>query len=274
VAEAAQAPLVAANWVLTAAHCFLGPTSRPDGSGTAGISTLDELAAKNARGPDFGKYASIKPSYLFAGDQVSIKFQAYDRSQTYTIVSVVTHPLYKPSEFDIPENGKSAGPLHDVALVKFEPDDWIAGKLSKDNAKPASIPATSYAGGVTLLGYGVAEDAPGGSVRANLTWPEADVVPQDGRLLIKKATIRTFCSGDSGGPAFAGFQRGCPAPPEDNPLELVGVISYHDPVKDAGNQNPVKVCQISPVSGFTDLGSPDVKAFLCGVTSDAIAGCR
>ncbi len=252
--------LVSSEWVLTAAHCFLGP-----GTGGPALSTASAIAMPGGVGSDINGYHSLNLDYFVNGPDVSVRFVAYPGASSRKIVAVLTHPDYRPDETGLP----AMGPLNDLALVKFERATKLDDLLSKDTVKPASIPSASYSGAVTLLGYGIHDESERASPRVNLTWPEADVVSQDGRLLIKKAVVRTFCLGDSGGPAFAGLQRGCPAPPEDNPLQLVGVISYHTGIADSDS-----TCAASLVSGFTDLGAPASRSFLCDVTNGSIVGCK
>lgn len=252
---------IAQSWLVTAAHCFLGP-----GLSSPTLTTEQAVSAPGSEGARFGQYRSLSVARFVNERDGSVYFSAFPASsfRVRKILAVVTHPNYRPIGNELPEDG----PLADIALVHFETEPGLDAALAKMDAHPASIPKFSYSGSITLLGHGKTDNSEQASPSANLTWPEADVQAVSGRLTIMKPTVRTFCVGDSGGPALAGLQRGCPVPPEQNPVTLVGVISYH-----SGAALDADGCRTSAVSAFTDVADPVTRAFICGVTSNAVGGC-
>ena len=249
--------MIARGWIITAAHCFLGPGL------TSPALTTRKALEQGGGGSKFGAFQSLNVSRFVDERAGAVNFVAFPGFPTRPIQAVITHPDYSPIGNDLPQTGS----LNDIALVQYESSLILDEKIASSGSRPLAIPKLSYSGAVTILGYGQTEASATAAPLVNLTWPEADVRAGNGRLTITKPTIRTFCQGDSGGPAISGLVRGCPT--ETSPMTLAGVISYH-----GGDARDARGCMTSQVSDFTDVGSPSIRNFICGVVGNAVEGCQ
>jgi hypothetical protein len=102
------------------------------------------------------------------------------------------------------------------------------------------------------------------------------------RYSIPKAeTVRSgFCSGDSGGPVFAGRYRGCKPSdivPERRPHLLQGTISYSYPTTGegaTGEQRNFSACRNSDLPMvMQDITMPERHRWICGIAGDNVDGC-
>jgi Trypsin len=257
--EVCSGTAIAANWVLTAAHCFVNQ------------SAASEFAPRQGQdyvwspGKDEAPFVSAVASALNAR-----MLQIDDRQRNAD--RVIVFGKY---------GGQSSNPqfTDDLALVH------LATPFSLQAVQPATIATDKDIKlTTTIAGYGYS-NADGGLFGSfNVAWPQPvtrmagqfSFDPQD------NAKNRSgFCQGDSGGPVFAGRYRGCKPYdiiPENRPRLLEGLISYNMlGAPDEGgslNQENASRCVHATNMVMQDITTPARRAWICHTTGNQAGGCN
>jgi hypothetical protein len=131
----------------------------------------------------------------------------------------------------------------------------------------------------TMAGYGVS-DAEGGSIGyLNITWP-TDVSDEGHRITFVPKDGSAFCTGDSGGPMFAGRYRGCKTTDrggEPRPRLLqaeVSSFSYNGIITPALSAfQQANICRSADLMIAQSLVDPRIRTWICAVTGNNAQGC-
>lgn len=249
--------VIAARWVLTAAHCFLGATPTRDKKGdnrdlivrpadTEGLSV--HISAANA------KIAQAEKNRGALRIIVHGSYAGWTAGQTDRIYE------------------------NDLALVELDQPFPPA-------VQPASLAAPdSFSQSSTIAGYGYS-NAGDAIDWFYLTWPP--------RLSLSKGVITfqigdgsdyksAFCVGDSGGPVFAGRYRGCR--PDDRggeprPRSIQGVISYIakpgiPPLHaQSATEKTTHACRNASTDVMQSVTLRERHTWICDVTAKEAGGC-
>jgi hypothetical protein len=198
--EICSGTLIAADWALSAAHCFLGDTPA-----TARVAVAGQDYVYAPGGPTTDIVTAINAVGLSSADR------------RRSLVRAIVHRAYSGSTSSPPYQ-------NDLALIQFAPPYPLEYVQPAILARPLT-----FSSATTLAGYGYS-NADGGTLGLfNVTWP-VPMTPSASALGFRPADGSAFCQGDSGGPVFAGRYRGCrttdPAG-EPRPRLIQGVISYN-----------------------------------------------
>jgi Trypsin len=243
--------MIAADWVITAAHCFVGNTAmaeRKDLNWTPSIP--DSLFVKTL--------VEANNAKMLPGDQ---QRRIADR--------VIVYGQY---------GGQKSRYQNDITLVH------LPNPYPSESMQPAILAnENQFSSFTTLAGYGYSNADGGIFGQFGLTWPvpiernagELSFSPQNGGK-IKSG----FCQGDSGGPVFAGRYRGCKpidAAPESRPRLLEGSISFNDLGKPDGTseaQRASAACRNADEMAMQDLTISSRRQWICHITGNSAGGCK
>jgi secreted trypsin-like serine protease len=237
--------VIAADWVITAAHCVLG----------------DRATAAAASASNTSRYSVLAPfAYVLSNEYSHSKTdQERDVSRQYAMPSYSGAPRYED----------------DVALFK------LSRPFPARALQPATlVEPTQISSKITLSGYGIS-NAEGGSVGyLNVSWPEEAAADDGRRVTFIPSSGTAFCTGDSGGPVFSGRYRGCRAigpGGEPRPRWLEAVISsfsYRGIITPALSMfQQAKVCMDADLMIAQSLANAKVKHWICTVTENQAQGC-
>lgn len=249
--------MIAPNWVLTAAHCFIGTNA------TAAFTSkpTDDLIL-------VGRTES--PSYIATLVEASNAKMLGRHERTREARRVIVFAGYlgraKPTSF-----------LNDIALVE------LVQPFASEAVQPAKIAAKSSPI-ATLAGYGYS-NADGGTVDIfNVTWPP-NLIDENGQFRFSfdasDEAKRGFCQGDSGGPVYVGRQRGCKpydVVPEERPRQVQGIISFNypgdsDPAALTDEQKSSSSCVNSSAMVIQNITNKDSIDWICKTAEGRIEDC-
>ncbi len=258
--EICSGTVVAADWVITAAHCFIGN----------GEATADETgsAAKDfvwTPGGAANRFSAV------AVEALNAKMLGLANRRRWAN-RIVVFGKY---------GGQRSTPqfTNDLALVHLDTP------YPAEAVQPAVIATDKdISAATTIAGYGYSNADSGTLGRFNVTWPvpvtrdaeQLSFNPQAGGV------IRAgFCQGDSGGPVYAGRYRGCkPADivPEDRPRLLEGTISYNflgtPDATGSDAQQAGSACRNGYGMVMQDITVADRRRWICKTTNNVAGGCK
>jgi hypothetical protein len=242
--------LIAANWVLSAAHCILGRQSAAD---AAGASDTDFV---------------LQPTDLIISSDFALALEPQERIRP--VARTIVYRGY---------GGQGSGPpyfVNDTALLE------LAAPFPQSAVQPAVLaPVQTFDPTTTLAGYGFSNADNGSFGRLNFTWP-LPMNQDSGKFTFRPDDGRAFCQGDSGGPVFAGRYRGCrsdDAAGERRPRIIQGTISYDFPGSaDSGSDASPQLiqaekCMDSSLMAVQSVTSPELRNWICTTTSGRAGGC-
>jgi hypothetical protein len=246
--------LIAKDWVLSAAHCFIGDQRAEDFPSTELTPMGDMRPVVQA------------PNTNLAPTE---KLRAVRR--------VLVHPHYsgyRPTEVtEIPYR-------NDIAVVQLE-------REYPDNVAPAELAEVdSVNRETTIAGVGYSNADGGTFGDFQLTWPSPlEVVGDELKFPTKDqfGNRSTFCQGDSGGPLFSGRVRGCQPTdpvPERRPRLLEGTISYiqrqgkppEHAISDAASQ--AETCRTAEYDVLQNITTQERRNWICEATGWEAQGCH
>jgi len=250
--------MIATDWALTAAHCFLGTDATAHYTGT---SNKDFIWLAGTPNPAFS-------SALVEANNAKLLTYAQRR---HAANRVIVYDKY---------GGNSSEPQFkdDLALVHLD------AAFSDQAMQPATLAGEKQVSeATTIAGYGFSNTAGGQFGIFGLTWPKP-VTRQPGELkfnLQPDEKIKSaFCQGDSGGPVFAGRYRGCKAydvVPERRPHLIEGTISYNylgDPGSGSPEQQAAQACRNGSGMVMQDITLPARRNWICRIIGNSAAGCE
>jgi hypothetical protein len=260
--EYCTATLIAYDWALTAAHCFVGDDPTSAYTSSTGVTSTRDLVWRP--GNSNARFVSAVVSAL---NTVFLD----DVGRNRTAQEVVVYGKYGG------QNSKPTQYLDDLALINLS-----SPYLSRD-VEPASLAQDSDFDKETAVGgYGFT-NADGASIgNFNLGWPQI-VQRIGGELKFSPTTTSSsFCQGDSGGPIYAHRLRGCKVydiVPEARPHVIEGVVSYNHPgASDTDAQTTAQVASSECVNGgemvAQDLTYGARRNWICRITGNTASGCQ
>lgn len=248
--------LIASNWVLTAAHCFIRGTKTSEVVGASGI---DYVLV-----PSGSQSLTVR-----AENAINLSAQNQRRSARRAIVF---------RDY----GGEAATPPmnNDIALIELA----SPYPVTLEPAVLASL--QTFAPDATIAGYGFSNADNGTVGLFNVTWP----VPMKfagGDLTFKPGDgsphRSTACQGDSGGPVFAGRYRGCKRTDlggEARPRFIQGTISYGRGVPDKPststgdrNRDAAQACLEASEVVMQSITAKNRRDWICTTTNQQAAGC-
>lgn len=241
--ESCSGTIVAASWVLTAAHCV---TPRLSAATINENKNLPEDEDAEVSGEDLTMAIALKFPGREKGFQ--IKRSAKRAIVRAGYVNAITE-------------------IHrDLALVELSspfPLGYYSTALIAEKFSPVS----------TLVGYGYTDKSDIAGVM-NLGWPP--LLIQEGEMLSVSVDPKrtSFCFGDSGGPVFVGKNRGCDmnsSTAEARPRSIQGVISNLGAASDESTK--LHACKTASSMHMEDLIATSALDWACNVTNNALQQC-
>lgn len=245
--------VIAANWVVTAAHCFLG---------SAATDSATDLTL-------------IPPSPRSVTVKAANALMLAEADRVRAASRVVVYRKY---------GGRGSKPPYsdDLALIE------LAQPFPATAVQPAGL-VSEFDPAATLAGYGLSNADGGTNERFNVTWP-VPLNRADGQFSFNPSEgdshRSAFCQGDSGGPAFARRNRGCkntdknPDPKaEQRPRRIEGIISFDDPApgqpQNADNEfmRGALICVNARNMVMQDITLDERREWICTTTSKQAQGC-
>lgn len=256
--EICTGTMITSDWLLTAAHCFVGESATAD---------YTESADK-----DF-IWTAGKANELFNGATI------------YANNSKLANPKYRSAKRVVvfgKYSGRNSEPQFndDIALVQLD------APFPEAAVQPAALASEKdFSPETTIAGYGYTNVNGASLGDFQLTWPakldkasgQFSFVPGDGG-----DPKSGFCQGDSGGPVFAGRFRGCKPydiVSERRPRPLQGTISYNFLGKaDAGGTTPGQRASSQCINAakmvMLDITTAARRKWICRVAANAPLGCK
>lgn len=252
--------LVADDWVLSAAHCFLGDIAAK----TQQLDTASNFEL-SLQLPDSSPSAKVS-----AENAANLTPEARVRSGDRVVI---------PGTYSGFQLTKSETPPYfdDLSLIH------LTEPYPANSVEPAKL-VSDFDPKSTIAGYGYTNADGGAFAKFNLTWP-ADLSHSGSELSFPTADAMghrsTFCGGDSGGPVFAGRYRGCrpsDAGGEPRPHLIEGTISYikrpgkppeHVSSEEIGRAEECRQAEMDVMQYI----SGSRKAWICSVTGNQANGC-
>jgi hypothetical protein len=253
------ATMIAGDWALTAAHCFLGDDA----------AAVENRRLQRPTDADIDWTPGTKSSYFTdAVVEANNAKMIVDPSQRLRRASrVVVHGGYAGRYGALPFSG-------DIALVRIE------APFASSEVEPAMLTKEADPA-ATLAGFGYSNANGGTFGQFGVTWPPM-FTRDSGTMTFKPSpeSRGAFCQGDSGGPVYAGRHRGCKAhdiAPEARPRPLQGVISFNHLGSGSGStpeQRQSARCLNASSMVMQDVTTEGRRRWICETTVNAVVGCQ
>ena len=248
--------LISDNWVLTAAHCFVGNTPTENITNTNNMDYKIEGQERNV--------------FVIASNAITLEQSEFQM----TDMTIFVYGGYTG------KSGSNIPFFGDLALIK------LGSPYPNHAIEPARISNSPMElQNITVAGFGVSNVAGGQTGAFEITWitgvksdqsrGEIEFTPGD-----NGNPNSGFCFEDSGGPTFAGYTRGCTkAEGGTRPRILQGVISYLQPGRTTLTPetspmgNLANACMAAPTAIIQDISGDSRRNWVCDTTSNQANGC-